>query len=83
MLMDQLTELLGHREITVQPVIDLNHAHSVSAYEHPTLIKHRTLLRMLGDVFPHSTNTGYRCAGPRPRDAVRRSRRRRTTRPDR
>ena len=60
MLMDQLTELLGHREITVQPVIDLNHAHSVSAYEHPTLIKHRTLLRMLGDVFPHSTNTGYR-----------------------
>ncbi|MDZ5620610.1 hypothetical protein SFC88_07235 [Nocardioides sp. HM23] len=60
MLLEQLTELLDHREVTVQPIIDLNQAHSVNGYEHPTLVKHRTLLRMLGDVFPHSTNTGYR-----------------------
>ncbi|WP_322936534.1 hypothetical protein [Nocardioides bizhenqiangii] len=60
MLLEQLTELLDHRQVTVQPIIDLNQAHSVNGYEHPTLVKHRTLLRMLGDVFPHSTNTGYR-----------------------
>ena len=49
-----------HREITVLPVIDLNQVHAVNGYEHPTLVKHRTLLRTLGDVFPHSTNTGCR-----------------------
>jgi hypothetical protein len=59
-LLDQLAELLGHREITLQPVIDLNDLHSVNAYEHPTLVKTRTLLRTLGDVFPHTANTGYR-----------------------
>jgi hypothetical protein len=59
-LLDQLAELLRHRDITLQPVIDLNDAHSVNAYEHPTLVKTRTLLRTLGDVFPHSANTGYR-----------------------
>ncbi|NYJ02518.1 hypothetical protein HNR19_003216 [Nocardioides thalensis] len=60
MLLEQLGDLLGNREVTMQPVIDLNHAHSVNGYEHPTLVKHRTLLRMLGDVFPHSTNAAYR-----------------------
>ncbi|GAA3832325.1 DUF222 domain-containing protein [Nocardioides panacisoli] len=60
MLLEQLHELLGNRDITLQPVIDLNQAHSVNGYEHPTLVKERTLLRMLGDAFPHSTNTGYR-----------------------
>lgn len=60
MLLEQLHDLLANREVTVQPVIDLNHAHSVNGYEHPTLVKHRTLLRMLGDVFPHSTNAAYR-----------------------
>ena len=59
-LLDQLAELLHTRDITLQPVLDLNQAHCVNGYEHPTLVKQRTLLRMLGDVFPHSTNTGYR-----------------------
>ena len=59
-LLEQVTELLEHREVTVQPVIDLNHTHAVNGYEHPTAVKHRTLLRMLGDVFPHSANLGYR-----------------------
>ncbi len=48
------------REIALQPVIDLNQSHAVNGYEHPALVKHRTLLRMLGDAFPHSTNIGYR-----------------------
>ncbi len=60
MLLEQLAELLKNRDITVQPVIDLNQGHSVNGYEHPTLVKTRTLLRMLGDVFPHSANLGYR-----------------------
>jgi hypothetical protein len=60
MLLEQVTDLLQHRDVTVQPVIDLNQTHSVSGYEHPTVVKHRSVLRMLGDVFPHSTNVGYR-----------------------
>ncbi|HYG94523.1 MAG TPA: hypothetical protein VD859_13155 [Nocardioides sp.] len=60
MLLEQLADLLKQRDLTVQPVIDLTDGHSVNGYEHPTLVKHRTLLRMLGDVFPHSTNVGYR-----------------------
>jgi hypothetical protein len=60
MLLEQLQELLGNRDIKLQPVIDLNDGHSVNGYEHPTLVKERSLLRMLGDVFPHSTNLGYR-----------------------
>jgi hypothetical protein len=59
-LLEQVTELLEHREVTVQPVIDLNQVHAVNGYEHPALVKHRTLLRMLGDAFPHSANIGYR-----------------------
>jgi hypothetical protein len=60
MVLDQLRELLQNRDITVQPVIDLNDGQSVNAYEHPTLIKERTLLRTLGDVFPHSTSRAAR-----------------------
>jgi hypothetical protein len=60
MLLEQLAELLQHREIQLQPVIDLSQSRSVNGYEHPTLVKQRTLLRTLGDVFPHSTNLGYR-----------------------
>ena len=60
MILDQLAELLGTREVTVQPVIDLNHAHAVNGYEHPTSVKQRSMLRMLGDAFPHSANIGYR-----------------------
>jgi hypothetical protein len=59
-LLEQVVELLEHRQVTVQPVIDLNHTHAVNGYEHPTAAKHRTLLRMLGDAFPHSANIGYR-----------------------
>jgi hypothetical protein len=58
MLLDQLGELLAGRDLMVQPVIDLNTTTSVNSYEHPTAVKERTLLRTLGDVFPHSTSRG-------------------------
>jgi hypothetical protein len=60
LLLEQVSELLQDREVSVQPVIDLSHTHAVNGYEHPALVKHRTLLRMLGDAFPHSVNVGYR-----------------------
>ncbi len=60
MLLEQVADLLRGCEVTVQPVIDLNHGRSVNGYEHPTDVKERTLLRTLGDVFPHSPNRGYR-----------------------
>ena len=56
MLMEQVADLVEHREITVQPVIDLNSGHSVNGYEHPTAVKLRTHLRTVHDVFPHSSS---------------------------
>ncbi len=60
MLMEQIAELVQHREITVQPVIDLNSGHSVNGYEHPTAVKLRTRLRTIYDVFPHSSSRATR-----------------------
>ncbi len=57
-LLDKLSDLLDGRDLVVQPVIDLAVVKSVNGYEHPTSVKQRTLLRTLGDVFPHSTNRG-------------------------
>lgn len=58
LLLEQVTELLRHRDVTVKPVIDLTHGASVNSYEHPTACKERTLLRTVRDVFPHSTARG-------------------------
>ncbi|WP_322937549.1 hypothetical protein [Nocardioides bizhenqiangii] len=55
-LLEQVADLLKHRQVTVQPVIDLNSGHSVNGYEHPTAVKLRTRLRTVYDVFPHSTS---------------------------
>lgn len=57
-LLDQLAALVEGRELVVQPVIDLGTIRSVNGYEHPTAMKRRTVLRTLGDVFPHSTSRG-------------------------
>ena len=57
-LLDKLSDLLDGRELVVQPVIDLGITRSVNGYEHPTAVRQRTLLRTLGDVFPHSTSRG-------------------------
>ena len=56
MLLEQVADLVKHRDITVQPVIDLNTGHSVNGYEHPTAVKLRTRLRTVYDVFPHSSS---------------------------
>lgn len=53
-LLDQLARLLGRRDLTVTPVVDLNQVANVNAYEHPVAMKRRTELRTIGDVFPHS-----------------------------
>ncbi|HWJ10562.1 MAG TPA: hypothetical protein VNS46_14385 [Nocardioides sp.] len=58
LLLEQLAALLRHRDIAVQPVIDLTVGRAVSGYEHPTTMKRRTLLRTKRDVFPHSTRRG-------------------------
>lgn len=58
-LVSELRDLLGpDRDITLQPVIDLNTIEAVNSYEHPARIARRTLLRTHGDVFPHSTSRG-------------------------
>ena len=56
MLLEQVADLVQHRDLTVLPVIDLNHARSVNGYERPTAVKVRTRLRTVYDVFPHSTS---------------------------
>ena len=61
LLLEQVTDLLAHRNVKVQPVIDLNTVQAVNAYEHPTRMKERTILRMAGGTaFPHSTSTSRR-----------------------
>jgi hypothetical protein len=58
-LISELRDLLGpDRDITVQPVIDLNTVRAVNGYEHPTAMRRRTIYRTGGDVFPHSTSRG-------------------------
>lgn len=70
----QLTELLGHTRVAVQPVMDLRDQISVNRYEHPTRVKERIHLRHPGDVFPHASRVSrkldldhriaYRSQGP-------------------
>ena len=70
----QLTELLGHTRVAVQPVIDLADQVSVNRYEHPTRVRERIHLRHPGEVFPHAARVSrkvdldhriaYRSTGP-------------------
>ncbi|HRI94278.1 MAG TPA: hypothetical protein PLZ93_01545 [Nocardioides sp.] len=55
LLLDELTGLLGHARVTLAPVIDLAEQSSVNGYEHPQKVRERTLLRTVGDVFPHAS----------------------------
>ncbi|TDO52477.1 hypothetical protein EV643_102316 [Kribbella sp. VKM Ac-2527] len=54
LLMSQLTELLGHDQIVVKPVIDLHDQVSVHSYEIPDRIRERVRLRHPVDMFPYS-----------------------------
>jgi hypothetical protein len=58
-LADQLTELVGHGPYTVKPVIDLNDAVSVDAYEIPSRIRERVRLAHPVEVFPYGTRESH------------------------
>ncbi|MGW1342386.1 DUF222 domain-containing protein [Kribbella sp. NPDC002412] len=55
LLATQLTELIGHAPYTVKPVIDLNDAVSVDAYEIPERIRERVRLTHPVELFPYGT----------------------------
>ncbi|WP_329005771.1 13E12 repeat family protein [Kribbella sp. NBC_00709] len=55
MLAHQLTELVGHGPYTVKPIIDLNDAVSVDAYEIPDRIRERVKLTHPVELFPYGT----------------------------
>lgn len=57
MLLEQVTRLVGHAQVTVKPVVDLHERTSVSAYEFPTRVAERARLRCTGDVFPYAVST--------------------------
>jgi hypothetical protein len=56
LLLDQVTRLLAHTNVTLRPVLDLAAAVAVDAYEHPTSVRDRTAVLVPADVFPHSTS---------------------------
>jgi hypothetical protein len=60
LLLEQVASLVGHADITLKPVIDLNIGSSINGYEHPHAVKGRTLLRTVGTVFPHATGATRR-----------------------
>ncbi|HWD77998.1 MAG TPA: hypothetical protein VG497_03930 [Kribbella sp.] len=55
LLVSQLGELIGHGPYTVKPVIDLNEAVSVNAYEIPPRIRERVRLMHPVELFPYGT----------------------------
>ncbi len=55
LLLHQLKELLGHDQVTLQPVIDLNQPINVNAYEIPTRIREHVRLTHPIDTFPYGT----------------------------
>ncbi|MFG1817215.1 DUF222 domain-containing protein [Kribbella sp. NPDC049174] len=55
LLATQLSELIGHGPYVVKPVIDLNDAVSVDAYEIPDRIRERVKLMYPVELFPYGT----------------------------
>ncbi|TCO33491.1 uncharacterized protein DUF222 [Kribbella steppae] len=55
LLAGQLSELVGHGPYVVKPVIDLNDAVSVDAYEIPNRIRERAKLMYPVELFPYGT----------------------------
>ena len=60
MLVQSLVELLGHADVSLQPVIDLAHQVRTDRYEHGTSLKDLVWLLTGGDVFPFSPRTAVR-----------------------
>jgi hypothetical protein len=53
---ERLVELLGHHQVTLQPVIDLNEGMAADCYEVPTAIDDRLQLGKPADVFPYASS---------------------------
>ena len=60
MLVQSLSELLGHADVAVRPVLDLADRRRVDAYEHPDAVKDHAWAQAGGDVFPFSPRTATR-----------------------
>lgn len=59
-LVQALSELLGHADIAVQPVLDLAGRVRIDAYEHPDPIKDQSWHLAGGDCFPFSPRSATR-----------------------
>lgn len=53
-LVRHLANLLGHADVSVQPVRDLNARIRINEYEHPDRLKDHTWQQAGGDVFPYA-----------------------------
>lgn len=60
MLVQSLSELLGHADVSLVPVLDLADRRRVDAYEHPDRVRHHVWAQTGGDVFPFSPRTATR-----------------------
>ncbi len=60
-LLDQVKDWLGHRNVVLKPVIDLNRpTRAADCYEVPVDIADAVHLRSPADCFPHATSTSRR-----------------------
>jgi hypothetical protein len=60
LLVQSLAEVLGHADIRLQPVIDLQAPVRVERYEHPETLKDHTWLLAGGDAFPYAPASATR-----------------------
>jgi hypothetical protein len=60
MLVQSLSELLGHADVRIQPVLDLAGRHRVDQYEMPDRIKDQAWQLAGGDCFPFSPRSATR-----------------------
>ena len=56
----QLIDVLGHHQISLRPVIDLNEGMAADCYEVPAAIDERLQLAKPADVFPFASSTSRR-----------------------
>ena len=56
----QLIDLLGHHQVSLRPVIDLNEGMAADCYEVPAAIDERLQLAKPADVFPFASSTSRR-----------------------
>src|SRR5690606_6835695 len=55
LLASEVPEWLGHTQVTVKPVVDLDDLQAFDAYEHPLSLADRVHLRSPADAFPYGT----------------------------